>query len=45
MDDRNLFSIDGLIWLAIWRSPKGGGLMLDSLARVDDLVGVGEMER
>ena len=42
MEDKNLFTIDDLIWLAIWGSSKGGGLRLDSLARVDSLVGVGD---
>jgi len=42
MEDKNLFTIDDLIWLAIWESSKGGGLRLDSLARVDGLVGVGD---
>ena len=42
MEDKNLFIIDDLIWLAVWGSSKGGGLRLDSLARVDSLVGVGD---
>jgi len=41
MEDKNLFIIDDLIWLAIWGSSKGSGLRLDSLARVDGLVGGG----
>jgi len=42
MEDVNLFNIDDLIWLIVWGSSKGGGLRLDNLARVDDLVGVGD---
>jgi len=41
MEDVNLFNIDDLIWLTIWGSSKCGGLRLDSLTRVDGLVGVG----
>jgi len=39
MEDVNLFNIDDLIWLTIWESSKVG-LSLDTLARVDNLVGV-----
>jgi len=42
MEDKNLFIIDDLIWLAFWGSSKANGLRLDSLARVDSLVGVGD---
>ena len=42
MEDKNLFIIDDLIWLAIWGSSKGSDLRLYSLARVDSLVGVGD---
>ena len=36
MEDKNLFIIDDLIWLAVWRSSNGGGLRLDSLVGVGD---------
>ena len=40
MKDVNLFNTYDLIWLTIWGSFKGDGLRVDSLARVDCLVGV-----
>ena len=42
MEDKNSFIIDDLIWLTVWGSSKGGGLRLDCLAMVDNLVGVGD---
>ena len=42
VEDVNLFNVDNLIWLTVWESSKGGDLRLDSLARVDGLVGVGD---
>ena len=36
MEDKNLFIIDDLIWLAIWGSSKGSDLRLDSLVGVGD---------